>query len=124
VHTTSGDLVKRGVVVPRRAATILAIILFALCQLLLWEEGWAGGLCVRSLSNASEGAHAFYTWTKVGWPVQYVSVARQGCFEDRSTTVDWQLGGLLVDAFVFVGLGAVLFWLTLQWQRFRHRGAD
>ena len=121
--SSRGDLVKPGVATLRRAVTILAITLFALCQLLLWEEGWADGLCVRSLSDASEGAYPAHTWTRVGWPVQYVSVTRQGCFEDRSTTVDWQLGGLLVDVLVFAGLGVVLFWLTLQWQRLRHRGA-
>ena len=103
---------------------VTGVIVFLLCQLLLWQKGWAGGGCMQSLSGPSEGDHAYIEWVQVGFPLSYLVVKWVGCFEGRTSSVEWQLWNLAADMLLFAGLGAGLYGLTRLWNRFRQHRAD
>jgi hypothetical protein len=86
---------------------VLITVLFLLCQFPVREVGWAGGNCVRSLTGSSEDAHPALAWTALGWPLRFVTITEEGCFDDRTTRTSWHVKGLLVDTLVVGGLGSL-----------------
>jgi hypothetical protein len=100
------------------------ITLFAILQLLFQESGWAGGACVRSLTEPDEEAQASYEWTGIGFPLQYVSITEDGCFENRTTTVEWHFLELLIDVLVFASIGFILYKTTLRYQRVNQKSSS
>jgi hypothetical protein len=103
---------------------LLIIFLAAIFQLLLQENGSAGGACVRSLTEPEQEAQAFSEWTGIGYPLQYLSITEEGCFENRTTLFEWRPGAILVDVLIFVCVGLIVYSVTMWYLRQKNRAAS
>ncbi len=103
------------------AVFLLVTILFVLCTLLVVSEGWGEGQCVSSLTAPSQVTQPAYHWSLYGWPLTFLTVTTDGCFEARQTQTDWTLAALLVDVLLFLGLGLALDQGIEAYRRARQR---
>lgn len=83
--------------------------LFLVCQSLLVETGWTGGLCTRTLTGPNEDDHPMISWRSRGVPFEFFRITEEGCFEQRVSHTDFQLIPLLAD----LGIFALLFALAI-----------
>jgi|SRR3972149_1820685 len=105
----------------RLALMLLVVAILALSQFLLRGEGLGGNWCRRSLVNPSADDHQTNIYTFYGFPLTFVATFTEGCFESRTTHIDWYAGGLLVDILFVGSLGTIPYWFLLLWHRFRRR---
>lgn len=110
---------KRFVINRRLAVTILTVIVFVLSCPLFVEKRWADGMCVESLTSPSENDHPYHISTVYGWPLKFLIVTTEGCFDERVTRTDWYFVGLFVDVVILVAVGGALYWLLSLYRRFR-----
>jgi hypothetical protein len=91
----------------------LVLIFLLLSQVLLVSEGWVGPLCVKTLTGPSEGDHPQYSWKKYGFPLSFLTISSEGCFEERLTRTEIDALSLAIDcAIIFLMLVGVIY----QWR--------
>ena len=110
---------------PRFIVGVLVAVLLVLWILFSRTESWAGGLCMRGLTSVpSQDSHPYLTFTKFGFPSDLVTITTTGCFENRTTTIDWHIGGLIVDVFLFVGVSMAPYWFPSLLRRLQRQPSN
>jgi hypothetical protein len=82
------------------AFSMFLAALFILAQFVFQTIGSAGAWCSPSLDAPRELGHSSYEYFAYGFPLPFLDVVMEGCFEGRSTTYKWSPIGLVVDGFV------------------------
>jgi hypothetical protein len=104
-------------------ATVIVVVLLLLCQFLFRTTFWGGGLCTTSLlapnTPIPTNAYSSYTGTAFGFPLNFIMVSEDGCFNNRKTQIEWNFSFLLIDALLIGCIGALPYGIPSLWQRMR-----
>lgn len=91
------------------ASLLIMAGLFVLAQFYVQRIGSGGGWCTPYLDAPQELGHPAYEYVSYGFPISFVTVAKENCFSQQSTTYEWFLPGIGVDGLL---LGMIMFlWL-------------
>ena len=113
--------VKQPLARARVLLPILTALSFVLAQIALVQSGWAGGQCVRSLTEPSGDDHPMFSWREYGVPARFLTVSTEGCFEGRATATEWDPAGLIIDVVAFGGIGGAAYLSTFRRRRIQPR---
>ena len=106
-------------------ATSIVLVIFLLFQFLFRATFWGGGLCTMNLTDPTKppppDSYPLYTRTTFGWPLGFIAVSEEGCFDERKSKVDWNIPFLLIDALAAGGIVALPYGIPWLWRRSRHR---
>jgi hypothetical protein len=89
----------------RKAITtfsILLVTLFILAQFVFSTTSSGGGWCSPYLGAPVGLGHSLYQYIYYGFPISFVTSARENCFTAQSTTLEWSPVGLGVDGLLLV----------------------
>ena len=90
----------------------VVVISFILAQLLITTTWNGGPWCSPSLTAPHTEGHLYYQYTGYGFPLVFVTVVKEDCFQAQSTSYEWSLIGLAVDGLLLLLISAPL-WLDL-----------
>jgi hypothetical protein len=93
---------------PRRISIAL-ILLFVLAQFAFLRVSSGGAWCSPYLGAPQELGHPAYQFSGYGFPVELLSIVKDECFTEKSTTYEWNPIGLIVNGMILVLL-AFPFW--------------
>jgi len=89
----------------RKAVTAFSITitaLFMLAQIVFAKFSIYGAWCAPYLGAPQELGHSAYQFVDYGFPLPFVEVVRENCFEAQSTAYEWLPIGLGVDGLLLV----------------------
>jgi hypothetical protein len=91
--------------------TLLVVAQFAFQQISV-----GGGWCTPYLDAPIEMGHPAYQFTSYGFPVQLVTVVKEECFSEPTTTYEFFFPGIVIDSLL---LGIVLYVWYRRNRRYR-----
>lgn len=97
--------------------SIFLAMLFLLAQFAFPAVG-SGGLCTPYLNAPPELGQPFYRFARYGFPLPFLDVAHESCFEAGTTTYEWSPVGLAVDG-LLLALIAYPTWSNLIQRKLR-----
>ena len=92
-----------------RIFSIVIVALFILAQLLITTGGNGGPWCSPSLTAPHAEGHLFYQFTGYGFPLPFVTIVKEDCFQAQSTAYEWSPVGLAVDGLLLILVTAPLW---------------
>lgn len=96
----------------------IAALLLVLAQFAFPRVSTGGGWCLPYFDAPLEMGYPSYQFTGYGFPIQFVTVAKQECFSQKSVSLEWFPPGILIDS---VLPGIVLYvWYRLN-RRYQKR---
>ncbi len=93
-----------------RIFSIFMVALFILAQWLFTTVGNGGGWCSPALTAPHKEGHPFYQFTSYGFPLAFLTIVREDCFQAQDTIYEWLPLGLAADGLLLLLVAAPL-WL-------------
>ena len=90
---------------------LIVLLLFFLLNSIFVESAWSGGICLEGLEGGTESGQTYHAAREFGAPMKMVLVTEDGCFEERVTTTEWYLEGVVVNLLTFFAFGVILNFL-------------
>ena len=89
--------------------SVVVVLLFLLMQFVFVRASSGGGWCSPYLDAPTELGHPAYQFSRYGFPIEFLTVAKEDCFTAQSTTYEWDPIGLIVDGTLLVLLALPLW---------------
>lgn len=91
------------------ASLLIVAGLFVLSQFYVQRIGSGGGWCSPYLDAPQELGHPAYEFVSYGFPISFVTIAKENCFSLQSSTYEWSVPGITIDGLL---LGIIVLSLT------------
>jgi hypothetical protein len=87
---------------------LIVILMFFLINSFFVRSAWSGGICLEGLEGATKNDQPYHATREFGVPIKMLLVTEDGCFEERLTSTEWYLEGVIVNFSAFYVLGFIL----------------
>ena len=85
-----------------RIFSIFIAALFILAQFAIITVSASGAWCSPYLGAPTEKGHPVYQFNGYGFPLVFVTIVREDCFQAQSTSYKWSPIGLGVDGLLLI----------------------
>ena len=92
-----------------RHAAKFFVAFFIVGQYIFGSNVYGGAWCKPSLFAPHEEGHYAYRFLNYGFPLPFLTVVQEDCFEAKSTTYEWDPLGVGVDGFILILLAYPLW---------------
>lgn len=92
-----------------RIAAKFIVAFFIVAQHIFGSNLYGGAWCKPSLFAPHENGHYAYRLLNYGFPLPFLTVVKEDCFEAKSTAYEWHPLGVGVDGFILMMLAFPLW---------------
>ena len=92
-----------------RLAAKFIVAFFIVGQYIFGSNSYGGAWCKPSLFAPAEDGHYTYRFLNYGFPLPFLTIVKEDCFEAQSTAYEWSPLGVGVDGLILTLLAFPLW---------------